>query len=188
MPSFAAALTNLGAALAEIDQPDAAVEALQQALRYDPAGYPILNNLAVICREQGRLDEAVEAGRRVIALAPDFVFGYYNLGHALFLQGRFEEARDTYAEGQLKDPQKNLVQASRLAVAHAAAGDCDRAVIEINRISEELPLEARSGVLTEAEATIEALLALPHRPADLARVLDVVRDRMKSGKKIGVDS
>ena len=61
-----------------------------------------LNNLAVVFREQGRLDEAVEAGRTVIALAPDFVFGHYNLGHALFLQGRFEESRDAYADGHEK--------------------------------------------------------------------------------------
>jgi tetratricopeptide (TPR) repeat protein len=188
MPSFAAALTNLGAALAEIDRAGAAIDALQQALRYDPTGYPTLNNLAVICREQGRLEEAVEASRRVIALAPDFVFGYYNLGHALFLQGRFDEARDAYAVGYLNDPQRNIVQACRLAVARAAAGDRDRAIDELGAIAEELPLEARADVLGEAEATILALLSLPNRAADLTRVLDVVRELMKAGKRIGVDS
>ena len=175
MPSFTAALSNLGAALAEIDQVDAAIAALQQALRYDPTGYPILNNLAVICREQGRLDEAVDAGQRVIQLAPDFVFGYYNLGHTLLLQGRFAEARDAYAEGQRRDPQKNLVQACRLAVARAAAGETDRAITELDAIADALPEDRRADVLGEAETTLEAILSAGGTP--VAAVLNELRRR-----------
>jgi tetratricopeptide (TPR) repeat protein len=173
MPSFSAALSNLGAALAEIDQHDAAIAALRQALRHDPAGHPILNNLAVIYREQGRLDEAVDAGRQVIGLAPDFVFGYYNLGHALLLQGRYEEARDAYAEGQHRDPQKNLVQACRLAVARAAAGETGRALAELTAIAERLPDERRAEVLGEAESTLEAILEAG--TPEVATMLDAVR-------------
>ena len=64
----------------------------------------------------------------VIRLAPDFVFGYYNLGLALLLQGRLKEARDAYAEGQNRDPKKNLVQSCRLDVALAAAGETGCAI------------------------------------------------------------
>ena len=47
----------------------------------------------------GGCDEAEAAFRRVIALRRTFVFGHYNLGHALFLQGRFADARDAYEAG-----------------------------------------------------------------------------------------
>jgi tetratricopeptide (TPR) repeat protein len=160
MPTFSAALSNLGAALAETDRPEAAIDALQQALRFDPAGYPILNNLGVICRERGRLDEAVEAGRRVIALAPDFVFGYYNLGHALFLQGKFDESRDAYEHGHARDRQKNPVQASRLAVARAAAGDADRARAELKALADSLSVDDRDRILGEVEERLQALAGL----------------------------
>ena len=180
MPSFAAALSNLGAALAEIERTDAAVDALRQALRYDPRGFPILNNLAVILREQGRLDEAIEAGRQVIALAPDFVFGYYNLGHALFLSGRFADAREAYSEGHARDPQKNVVQASRLAVVRAACGDTDRAADELQALARALPDEVRPDVLGEAQATLEALLAGPRAGDEgLLKVLEAVTGGMR---------
>jgi tetratricopeptide (TPR) repeat protein len=176
MPSFSAAASNLGAALAEIDRPDEAIAALEQALRSDPDGYPILNNLAVIYREQGRLDEAIEAGRRVIALAPEFVFGFYNLAHALFLSGRFDESRDVYADAHGRDPQKNPVQAARLAIVRAATGDGARATSEMRDVLGRVPPDVRERIVEEASATLDALTTLPHAPraaiGEVQRVLE----------------
>jgi tetratricopeptide (TPR) repeat protein len=178
MPSFAAAQSNLGAALAETGRPADAIVALEQALRADPHGHPILNNLAVICREQGRLDEAIEAGRRVIALAPAFVFGYYNLAHALFLSGRFTEARDVYADGQARDAQKNPVQAARLAVARAATGDGTRAASELRAVLERVPEDVRDRIVEEVSATLEALATLPQvTPATINEVRAALGNR-----------
>lgn len=175
MPTFAVALSNLGAALAETDRPDAAIDALEQALRADPYGHPILNNLSVIYREQGRLEDAIAASERVVTISPGFVFGHYNLAHALFLHGRFADASDRYAEGQRRDPQKNPVQASRAAVAHAAAGHVDRAVDELRTLGDTLSPEAREHIFGEAAATLEALSGLPSADlAGLQRVLEVV--------------
>lgn len=177
MPSFAAALSNLGAALGELDRVDEAVSALRQALVYDAEGYPILNNLGVICREHGRLDEAIEAGRRVIQIAPGFVFGYYNLAHALFLQGRFDESRDLYGEGVARDPQKNQVQACRFAVARAAAGEAGAAVADLRTLAESLPGDARDQILGEAAGTLAAVAGLsPSRAASVREVLTVVKE------------
>ena len=176
MPTFSAALGNLGAALAEIDRPDEAVAALEQALRSDPEGFPILNNLAVIYREQGRLDDAINAGRRVIALAPSFVFGYYNLAHALFLSGRFVDARDMYEHAQQRDPQKNAVQAGRLAVARAAGGDGARAAAEMRSVLERVPADVRSRIAEEAAATLDALATVPQIDASALTPLRAVLD------------
>jgi tetratricopeptide (TPR) repeat protein len=174
MPSFSAALSNLGAALAETDRPDEAIDALHRALRYDPDGYSVLNNLGVICRESGRLDEAVAAHRKVVGLAPEFVFGHYNLGHALFLQGQFEAARDAYLEGQARDPQKNAVQAGRLAVARIAAGDA-AGMTELEALASTLQTDARSQLLGEAEATLDALASMPRSRQAVADALVTVR-------------
>ena len=178
MPSFAAAWSNLGAALAETERPDQAMAALEQALRYDPEGYPTLANLSVVYREAGRLDEAVEAARRVIALAPTFVFGHYNLGHALFLRGDFAAARDAYAEGHRRDPQKNPVQAGRLAISRAAAGDIEAAVHEMRALLARVSGEAASTIAAEADEILTALAS--HSGIDaqrLAPLLALVRDR-----------
>jgi tetratricopeptide (TPR) repeat protein len=160
MPSFAAALSNLGAALGELDRPDDALAALRQALEHDPRGHLILNNIGVLCREQGQLDEAVRAGQDVIGLAPAFVFGYYNLAHALFLQGRFGESRDAYAEGVSRDAQRNPVQACRYAVSRAAAGETSAAIAQIRTLAAALPQELRDRVLGEAEETLAAVAGL----------------------------
>ena len=176
MPTFSAALSNLGAALAETERPDEAIAALEQALRHDPAAYQTLNNLAVVYREQGRLDEAIEGGRRVVTLAPGFVFGRYNLAHALFLSGRFAEARDTYADAHDRDPQKNAVQAARLAVSRAAAGDGTHAAREMTAVLARVPDELKAMIVEEAEGTLEALLAVPQVPRDaVATLLEVIR-------------
>jgi tetratricopeptide (TPR) repeat protein len=175
MPTFSAALSNLGAALAETERPEEATAALEQALRSDPRGHPILNNLAVILREQGRLDEAIDAGRRVVALAPAFVFGYYNLAHALFLSGRFAEARDTYEDGHRRDPQKNAVQAARLAVARAASGEGVRAAAEMREVLARVPPEVRDRIAEEAAATLDALAPLAQvKVSDLEPLRDVI--------------
>jgi tetratricopeptide (TPR) repeat protein len=183
MPSFSAALGNLGAALAETERPDEAIAALQGALRSDPRGYPVLNNLGVICREQGRLDDAVRTAREVISLAPGFVFGYYNLAHALFLQGRFEQSRDAYAEGYARDPQKNPVQACRMAMARAAAGDAATAARDMAAVTDAMAPDTRAGLLDETEETLSALAgaAIPHA-AEVRQLLDAVQEiRQRTG-------
>jgi Tfp pilus assembly protein PilF len=176
MPSFAAAFGNLGAALGELDRSDEALVALEQALRHDPHGFPIINNVGAVKREQGRLDEAEAAFRQVIALAPSFVFGHYNLGQTLFLQGRFADACLAYEEGASRDAQKNPRQACRLAVARAASGDSAGAIQHLSGVSQVVPVEAMRELAGEAEVALMALSTLPSLDGvELSAVLDAVR-------------
>ena len=178
MPAFSAALSNLGAALGETERPDEAIAALEQALHYDEGSHQVLNNLAVVYREQGRLDDAVAAARRVVSAAPAFVFGYYNLAHALFLQGRFADATRWYAEGQSRDPQKNPVQAARLAISRVASGDADRGISEMGTLLAVLPADAAATIREEADEILQALLQLPGAPREgIVRMLGLVRGR-----------
>ena len=175
MPSFSAAWSNLGATLGELDRRDEALDAFKQALRYDPNGYTILNNIGVVSRELGRLSDSEAAFRRVVALAPDFVFGHYNLGHTLFLQGRYQAALSAYVEGQRRDPEKNARQACRLAVVRLAAGDAHGSLRDLQRSTAALPPDQKRDILAETQEILWALLTDQPALAGWKQVADLVK-------------
>jgi tetratricopeptide (TPR) repeat protein len=169
MPAFSAAFSNLGATLGELDEPAAALSAFRQALAHDPESFTTLNNIGVCCRELGRLDESEAAFRRVISINPAFVFGYYNLGHTLFLAERYADARGAYEQGQQRDPQRNRRQACRLAVVRFAGGDPAGAERDLWHCVDAASPSEREDLLLEAYEVARALLTRhpelePHRP------------------------
>ncbi|MEO8682109.1 MAG: tetratricopeptide repeat protein [Vicinamibacterales bacterium] len=158
LPGFGAAWANLGATLGEIDRPQEALAAFEHALALDPDSQQAVNNVGVVQRELGRLAESEASFRRVTQLAPDQAFGYYNLGHTLFLQGRFHAALSAYAEGQNRDAARNPVQASRLALCKLATGDGAGALRELQRATGALPREYRQQLLADTSAVLWALV------------------------------
>jgi tetratricopeptide (TPR) repeat protein len=158
MPTFSAAFSNLGATLGELDQPEAAIAAFSQALLHDPESFTILNNIGVVNREIGRLDESEQALVRVTAIAPAFVFGHYNLGHTRFLRGDYAGALKAYEEGQRRDPEKNRRQGCRLALVRFALGDLDGAERELWRFADQAPPDEREDLLLEAYEIAQALI------------------------------
>lgn len=158
LPGFGPAWANLGGALGELDRPHEALAAFERALALDPGSAQALNNVGVVRRELGRLGESEAAFRKVIQLTPGMAFGHYNLGHTLFLQGRFQAALSAYAEGQARDPDKNPVQASRLALCQVATGDAAGALRELQRATAGLPREYRRQLLGDTSAILWALV------------------------------
>jgi tetratricopeptide (TPR) repeat protein len=158
LPAFGPAWANLGGTLGELDRPREALAAFERALALDPASPQALNNVGVVRRELGRLAESEAAFRQVIDLTPGMAFGHYNLGHTLFLQGRFQAALSAYGEGQARDPDKNPVQASRLALCKVATGDAAGAVRELQRATSGLPREYREQLLGDTSAILWALV------------------------------
>jgi tetratricopeptide (TPR) repeat protein len=158
LPGFAPAWANLGGTLGELDRPNEALAAFERALALDPASPQALNNVGVVRRELGRLGESEAAFRQVIQLTPEMAFGHYNLGHTLFLQGRFHAALSAYAEGQARDQEKNPVQASRLALCKVATGDAGGALRDLQRATSELPREYRRQLLGDTSAILWALV------------------------------
>jgi tetratricopeptide (TPR) repeat protein len=173
MPTFAAAFSNLGATLGELDEPEAALAAFAQALTHDPHGFQIVNNIGVTTRELRRLDESEAAFRRVIELAPMFVFGYYNLGHTLFLAGRYAEALAAYEEGQRRDPDKNVRQGCRLAMMRLAIGDVAGAERDLWLFANRAPAAEREDLLLEAYEIGGALLNAHPNP-EAGRLIDQI--------------
>jgi tetratricopeptide (TPR) repeat protein len=101
---------------------------------------------------------------------PERAFGYYNLGHTLFLQGRYQAALSAYLEGQRRDPERNPVQATRLAMCRLAAGDAATALVDLQRATASLPRDYKRQLLADTQAVAWALLT--HRP-DIAGWGDV---------------
>jgi tetratricopeptide (TPR) repeat protein len=165
LPAFGPAWANLGATLGELDRSAEALAAFERALAADPESPQAINNVGVLNRELGRLTDAEAAFRRVIALTPDLAFGYYNLGHTLFLQGRYHAALSAYAEGQARDPDRNAVQATRLAMCRLATGDAAGSLADLNRATMNLPVETRRQLLADTSTIAWALMT--HKP-DLA--------------------
>ena len=158
LPRFAPAWANLGGTLGELDRPAEALAAFEHALAEDPDNPQALNNVGVVRRELGRLNESEAAFREVIRRLPDLAFGHYNLGHTLFLQGRFQAALSAYAEGQARDAEKNPVQASRLALCKVATGDGAGALRDLQRAVSGLPGQYRRQLLADTSAILWALV------------------------------
>lgn len=158
LPTFASAWANLGGTLGELDRPAEALAAFERALALEPENPQALNNVGVVRRELGRLAESEAAFRQVIQLAPDMAFGHYNLGHTLFLQGRFQAALSAYAAGQSRDPDRNPVQASRLALCKVATGDGAGALRDLQRVTNGLPREYRQQLLGDTSAILWAVV------------------------------
>jgi tetratricopeptide (TPR) repeat protein len=158
LPGFAPAWANLGGTLGELDRPQDALQAFEHALALDPDNPQALNNVGVVRRELGRLAESEAAFRQVLQLTPAMAFGHYNLGHTLFLQGRFQAALSAYVEGQARDAEKNPVQATRLALCRAATGDGAGALRELQRATAGLPREYRRQLLGDTSAILWAVV------------------------------
>jgi tetratricopeptide (TPR) repeat protein len=172
MPTFSAAFSNLGATLGELDEPVRALAAFEQALAHDPRSFTILNNVGVVNRELGRLDASEQAFRKVVTIAPEFVFGHYNLGHTLFLAGKYADALAAYEEGQRRDPEKSRRQGCRLAVVRLATGDVAGAERDLYRCADAAPADEREDLLLEAYEIAQALMAQdPARAADATQRL-----------------
>jgi tetratricopeptide (TPR) repeat protein len=63
-------------------------EVIKQQPTYNPAYY----NLAMLCQEEKKTDEAIRYMKEAIRLAPEKDFYYHNLGQMLFTKGNYKEA------------------------------------------------------------------------------------------------
>ena len=92
-PNFAAAQSNLGAALKRQGKLNEAVFHLRQALRLRPDLAEVHSNLGNVLREQGNLVEAVASFHEALRLKPDYPEALHNLGNALVDQDALEQAK-----------------------------------------------------------------------------------------------
>jgi tetratricopeptide (TPR) repeat protein len=107
-PAAGAAIEPVRTYLEQKDHAGAEAVLRQLLLRHDDSER-LHYQLGVLCFQQQRYEPAAEEFRRAVALKPDHVDAYYNLGHALRMTGDEKAARDAF------------VAAVRLSPSHARA-------------------------------------------------------------------
>ena len=91
--------------------PDAGIASSERARRLSPQGPTVAqveDNLALAYFESGRSAEALEAGRKLVALRPAYVWGYGYVAMSAAALGRFDEARAAVSEARRVEPRVSL--------------------------------------------------------------------------------
>ncbi len=175
LPEFASAWANAGAALGELERTAEALEPLERASALDPLNHSFVSNLGVTLRDLGRLPEAEAAFRRALELAPDFVFGRYNLAYAVFLRGRHQEAVTLFEQARSQDPSRSARQGLLLAIARLAAGDEEGARAGYEQVFDSLSGRMRMDMRTVAEWDLRGLARREGVTPALRRTVERIR-------------
>ncbi len=128
-----------------------AIQHLRQACLSPRAPALYFSNLAEMCRQQGLLAEAEEAGRRATALEPTLVSAWNNLGIVLQEAGKFEESV-TCLERVVRLQPDSAEAHNNLANTYNRLGELEKARLHYARA-----LAIRPGY-AEAESNIAFLL------------------------------
>ena len=175
LPEFAPGWANAGAALGELERPEEALGKLERAAGLDPLSHSLASNLGVTLRDLGRLPEAERAFRWTLELAPDFVFGHYNLANAVYLQGRHREAVGLFEKAQAMDPSGSDRQRLLLAAARLAAGDVEEALRDYRGVFDSLEGQMRLDMRTVAQWDLRRLAERTGVSPGLKRAAELVR-------------
>jgi tetratricopeptide (TPR) repeat protein len=122
-PNYATAYHRYGLLLALAGRFNEAVPQLKRARDLDPASPSIYSALGTILYYARRLDEAAEVLQQAVKAHPDSGGTHAHLGDVYRLQGRYTEALDAYRQAAKLFGNTSVSLTSRLAVAHAAAGN-----------------------------------------------------------------
>jgi tetratricopeptide (TPR) repeat protein len=101
-PNHADGLHLLGVLAHQGGRPEAAIELIRLALQQHDYNPVYRTNLAVVLRDQGKIDEAIAEARKAIQLKADLADAHCVLGAALHSQGKLDQS----------------IAASRLAICH----------------------------------------------------------------------
>jgi len=159
LPTYEAALLNLGYLLGEVGASAESVEVLERLLALNPklTGPGAHVNLGNSLQRLGRFGEAARHYRQALELQPDTAFIHTNLGNALLQMDQLEEALAQYQRAHQLWPED--------AVNHNAWGEA----------------LARAGRSAEAAARYRQAIALDPKLVAARRNLA----RMSEGKKVG---
>jgi len=85
-------LSNRGGTKSKIRDFEGAYEDLVIAVSYDPTNLDALNNLAAACDEVGKADEGIKYLKQIIAVNPEYIPAFVNLGFKYQLRDEHEKA------------------------------------------------------------------------------------------------
>jgi protein O-mannosyl-transferase len=139
--------SNLGDALAEKGQIDAAIRQHKQAVRLKPDYAEGHNSLGIALAKKGQTDEAIRQYQETLRLNPAHVNARYNLANALALKGQTDEAIRYYQEAIRVKPDHAEAHGN-LGIALAKEGRTDEAILHYQEAVRLRPnlAEARNGL------------------------------------------
>ncbi len=126
-PTVAAWHNNLGNALLDGGEHEAAALAYQRCSALDPGNAEAFSNLGCLLRSLGRQQEAMQAFERALALQPDFVNAHLNYATLLATSGGDLKAAFAHYARALELQPRNPVARKRLGVVYAQNGRLDDA-------------------------------------------------------------
>lgn len=139
VPEHAGAALMLGVTALHANRWDEALAYTRQALIRDPALAPAMNNQILLLSLLQRPMEAIKAGYRTLAIAPDHVGAKKQLATALTRVLAFVEAKPILSQLVGEHGDDSLEFRQMLGKAHAETGDYDRALAIYLDILVEIP-------------------------------------------------
>jgi len=178
-----------------LGQTDLALEDFETALALDPANVDTLINISLPLARQTRYDEALEAARRAVTLAPAHIgahlrlaAGYLEAGdkaaaraeylQVLALAPRNAEAIEWLAALQSREENASLSQTARAALKRAGSKHQDRASLNfaLARMAQQAgDIKAEARYL--AEANRDMARALPYEPVRDSALNQAIMER-----------
>ena len=149
--------------LVDRGQVDAAEKQLWEIVVRQPENTAAINLLGVIRTRQKRFPEAAALFKRVLAIAPDYIAAYRNLGELYAIQGRSEDAKAAYVKVHELDP-RDAKTSLALGTICEETGEFERSIEVINSI----PASLRPSAALPVMASDYFALKQPDKVAALA--------------------
>jgi tetratricopeptide (TPR) repeat protein len=143
---------NLGCALSDQGQSDAAIAHFQQALQIRPTNAGAYDGIGAALTDRGQVVQAIPYLREALRLAPDFAGAHYDLANALVRSDQVELAIAHYQRALEIEPDYVLAHC-KLAKALTTLGRCEEAM---SHCEEALAVNANDA---EADGDVAWLLA-----------------------------
>ena len=161
---------NLGTALLERGQVDAAIENFSRVLEIRPQSDRGLYNMALALRAQGKIEEAARHLALALRSNPNMAEAYNNLGIILITQQRPEDAITLFKEALEIEPLMEQAH-SNLGTASISLGLVDEALAHFLRAVELNPYKAKTynnlGAVMDLQGRSEEALAYYRRALEL---------------------
>jgi tetratricopeptide (TPR) repeat protein len=98
-------------------QLDKAAQTYQGAIESYPRSPGAYGSLGIVYSNQGQYEKAAEATRQAMRLAPDDLINYFNLTNIALALQRFDEARQSIHEAQVRKGDNSILRAAMYALA-----------------------------------------------------------------------
>ena len=134
---------NLGTALLERGNVDAAIENFSRVLEIRPHSDRGLYNMALALRAQGKIEESAHYLARALQSNPSMAEAYNNLGIILIAQKRLEDAITLFKEALEIAPRMEQAH-SNLGTALISQGRVDEALVHFLKAVELNPYKAKA--------------------------------------------